>query len=444
MKKIIVFFLISFLVLGCREKTVSMSEKINNEIFSHPTSSGGASFFYVDPLYGSMNNPGNKENPWSTLEEVINSKLIETKNIAGEIINKGAPVKAGDTIMLMTGYHGDINIKYAYNDKTIIIKSEINNTPIISSLTLNYGKNWGFDGIKVDGSLSSTLLSPKSYMIAIGVSGKYGDSENINIKNFHIYSEKNTINWGVDDWNEYAYNGIITGNHLHNTQITNNYIENVNLALNISSYGSVAIGNRIANFTKDGIRVSNSNIVLMHNIITDNLNVNANHDDGIQGYAGEVGLHDVLVFGNIIIENHDTSNKYPGSLQGIGFFDGPLSGIIVENNVIKIGGYHAISLYDSEKGRITNNIVTGIDDKKSRIALGTKNRGGLRENLIISNTAQVFLSDLDKKVIKIKNKVTELGAEEGYFEKLIDLSKKINTKYGSEHITSGKVRFSID
>jgi hypothetical protein len=451
MKKL--FFLLVFFItilVGCCTKPHQQPivDSINKEISSSPTAAGHSQghSFYIDPINGNMDNSGSLNSPWLTLEEVIKNRLIESKNIDGVIKNPNAPVKPGDTIILMSGYHGDIKIKYAFNDKPVTIKADTNSTPIISSLTLNYGSNWVFDGITVDGSLSNTLLSPKSYMVSIGVSGKYGDSKNIKIQNFHIYSDQNTENWNIDDWNQYSYNGIITGSHLQDVLIKNNYIENVNLAINIASKGTVSLGNRISYFAKDAIRISNNNIAVMYNIITDNLNVNENHDDAIQGYAGVNGVHDVLISDNIIIENHDFLNQFTGPLQGIGFFDGPLSGIVLENNLIKISGYHAISLYDSERGKIANNIVTGIDkNKKSRIALGTKNKGGLNENIVLSNIAQVFLLELDKKVIANENKTIKLtDGDELYQAKLRILSEEINRLYGEEHVTSKKLRFSIN
>jgi len=442
----IMMMLFSFLLfVGCAAKQVTPTvAEINQDMLLNPSASGGGETFYIDPVAGSIDNPGSIDLPWSTLEEVVKAKYIETKDVNGVVKNPGAPVKSGDTLLLMTGYHGDIYMRYVYNDSTITVKAEVDNKPVISSLKLDYGSNWVFDGLTVDGSLSSTLTSPKSYMIALGLGGKYGESENIKIRNFHIYAEKNTEDWSLEDWNNYAYNGIMTGNYLHNVVLENNYIENVNLAINSSSRGSLVKGNRIKYFAKDGIRASNSNMVFMHNIITDNLDVNGNHDDGIQGYGGVVGISDVFMEGNVIIQDHDYSNPFPGYLQGIGFFDGPLTGIIAANNVIKIGGYHAISLYDTENARVTGNTVMGIGRAKSRIALGTKNKGILNSNMIYSNTAQAFLLSKDENVIDYDNKVISLGDEVEYEMKLIKLIEKINDIYGSEHLTSGHYRFIMN
>jgi len=64
--------------------------------------------FYVDPEKGDMDNDGSAERPWRTIEQVFGQNLIETRDTAGSLKNPQAPVKAGDTILLRSGYHGEI------------------------------------------------------------------------------------------------------------------------------------------------------------------------------------------------------------------------------------------------------------------------------------------------------------------------------------------------
>ncbi|MFW5686404.1 MAG: hypothetical protein ACOC0O_07120, partial [Spirochaetota bacterium] len=65
--------------------------------------------FYVDPVNGSPDGDGSLENPWRTVEDVIDAGLIkawrydapynETREL--EPINPDGPVTGGDTIYLM-------------------------------------------------------------------------------------------------------------------------------------------------------------------------------------------------------------------------------------------------------------------------------------------------------------------------------------------------------
>ena len=86
--------------------------------------------FYVDPENGSMANDGSATHPWSTLEEVIAQGLIDAQHWDdlpyddSDVLVPGdatAPVKAGDTIYLRTGYHGAPVIQGAYNDSPIVM-----------------------------------------------------------------------------------------------------------------------------------------------------------------------------------------------------------------------------------------------------------------------------------------------------------------------------------
>ncbi|MBX2847829.1 MAG: hypothetical protein KTR16_05895 [Acidiferrobacterales bacterium] len=77
-----------------------------------------AATFYLDSIYGDPNNSGDQNSPWRTLQEVIESILVESQEwqrpySSGGIlmaINSGAPIKAGDTLIQISGYHNKIDI----------------------------------------------------------------------------------------------------------------------------------------------------------------------------------------------------------------------------------------------------------------------------------------------------------------------------------------------
>ncbi|MCF8239186.1 MAG: hypothetical protein K9I85_13580 [Saprospiraceae bacterium] len=72
---------------------------------------GLAATFYLDPVNGSLNNPGTLAAPWPSLEEVILANLVETQEYAplpydlanSKLIpkNVGAPAHAGDILVLL-------------------------------------------------------------------------------------------------------------------------------------------------------------------------------------------------------------------------------------------------------------------------------------------------------------------------------------------------------
>ncbi|HHH55063.1 MAG TPA: hypothetical protein ENK91_15475, partial [Bacteroidetes bacterium] len=89
-----------------------------------------ANRFFVDPVNGSESGNGTFSSPWKTLKNVIARNLIESRtyklpydanNPQLKTKNPGAPIKAGDTIMLYSGLHGEIELVNYINDDYITI-----------------------------------------------------------------------------------------------------------------------------------------------------------------------------------------------------------------------------------------------------------------------------------------------------------------------------------
>src|SRR5690606_18350006 len=87
-----------------------------------------AADFYVDPVSGSAGGTGSSGDPWLTLQQVVSDNLIESQGwsaypyTSGATLqprNAGAPVKAGDTIWLRSGYHGELILNGWYNSSAI-------------------------------------------------------------------------------------------------------------------------------------------------------------------------------------------------------------------------------------------------------------------------------------------------------------------------------------
>jgi hypothetical protein len=141
-------------------------------LFNSPISN--ATNFYVDPIKGNMAGDGSVINPWRTLEEVLNSHLIETKDVFGTVINQGAPIKSGDTILLKSGYHGFIQIKNAFNDNYITVTAGYNEKPVLSGLEIVSAKNWKFSRLTLSPIFSATGIKQSS-IATIGENNYQGD-----------------------------------------------------------------------------------------------------------------------------------------------------------------------------------------------------------------------------------------------------------------------------
>lgn len=380
--------------------------------------------FYIDPNKGSLVNPGTAESPWKTLSEVINNRLIQTKDQNGNVINPNAPVKAGDVLILRTGFHGDVYIRNAYNDSLISVIAEPNNTPMLASLRVDSASNWLFKGLRISVSFAERTGGD---MVLLGSNTWFGPLNGIQLVDSIIYTSENIETlWTSADWASKSANGITIASG-NNILVQNNYIYNVKFGINIGSLNSVVSGNVISFFTADGIRISKDYVTVKDNVIVNNLKVDSNHDDGIQLYGG---TKNIKILGNVIYQK-EMNNELSKELQGVGLFDGPLSDITIQGNVINVWSWHGIGLYDATLSTIQGNyIYSESPDTKARITLGTKNKGGNSYVSIMNNYAQdyVYQNYNAENCSFIDNKISE---KQGFYERLKNEIDRINQLYGA-------------
>ena len=84
-----------------------------------------ASTFYCDPIHGSPQGDGSSARPWGTIEQILQERLIQLRDRAGQPANPEAPVKPGDTVLLRSGWHGIIRVAEGYNDQFITVEKNV-------------------------------------------------------------------------------------------------------------------------------------------------------------------------------------------------------------------------------------------------------------------------------------------------------------------------------
>ncbi|MGE0324251.1 MAG: choice-of-anchor Q domain-containing protein [Polyangiaceae bacterium] len=328
-----------------------------------------ATDFYVDPANGSSSGDGSQGNPWRTLQEVVDANLIASQNwdtlpydsSSSQLQpkNPSAPVKAGDTIWLMSGYHGSVDITGYYNASDITIAAAPGQSPELSSLLIRAAKNWVVRGL---------LLSPdyapsyeRNTMIDLDSHGYSGPVSDITVEDCQLQSVADASSWTATDWDTKAVNGI----QADGTRITlrGNQLKNVNFGLSVGASNSLVEHNVVDSFSGDGMRGLGDYTTFQYNLVKNCYDVNDNHDDGFQSWStgpGGVGTGEVtgiVLRGNTIINYEDPNQPLRGPLQGIGCFDGTFVDWVVENNVIITDHWHGISLYGARNSRIVNNTV---------------------------------------------------------------------------------------
>ncbi len=370
-----------------------------------------AATFYVDPVNGSAAGDGSAGDPWRTFQEVLSHGLIETRGSGGVPKNVGAPVQPGDTILLRSGYHGDINYYWAYNDDYITVEAQEGHTPMLRRLRLNSMAKWIFRGLTITPSAAPT------YSRDTHISCE-GSCEDILIEDCFLYSQLDSSSWTAQQWNDRACKGFNTHPSSRRITLRNNRMLNVSFGIDAAAEDSVYEYNKITNFSGDGIRVLYHGQLIQYNTIKNCYNVSDNHDDGIQGFLYNRGLglvRDVTLRGNLIINREDPNQLHQGGLQGIGCFAGPYTNWVVENNVIQVDQWNGIVLYLASGCRIVNNTVFNKrynDDQSSRYSwIGMTTASGAA-NIIRNNIAQSYNFTTGPRIIADHNRTIPFGVDE--------------------------------
>jgi hypothetical protein len=358
-----------------------------------------AAEFWVDPVHGEAGNDGSSSAPWRSLQEVLDKGFVESQRWEslpyeeGATLvakNTGAPVKAGDTIYLRSGYHGDLFVLGHYNRKAITVSAEHGHKPRFRSVLVRSGSNWVFRGLDVSPEYApryerTTLFHLESH-------GWHGPIHDIVVEDCHLHSIEDSSKWTAEDWDKLACDGLEA--HGKNITLRNNVLRNVNSGISVDTEDSLIEGNLVENFAGDGMRGFGNRTVFQYNTIKNCYDVNDNHDDGFQSWSSGkdgVGTGEVVgivLRGNTFINNEDPNQLHRGALQGIGCFDGTYVDWVIENNVIIVDHWHGITLLGARNIRVVNNTVLdsyGGDPGPPWIMIGPHKDGTPSDGSVIRN-----------------------------------------------------------
>lgn len=383
--------------------------------------------FFVDPVNGSPAGDGSAGRPWRTIQEVLAAGLVQSQqwdhlpySPTSVLVakNAGAPVRAGDTIWLRSGFHGDVSIERYYNLGPITLAAEAGHTPRLSSLRIRAGSYWTIRGLSISAEFGESYK--RRTMVDLDSHSWHGPVHDIVVESCEIRSVADSSAWTADDWDRLSCNGIqVDGTRM---TIRDNRLLNVNFGISVGASHSVISGNLVENFAGDGLRGLGDYCTFEYNTVKNCYDVNANHDDGFQSWStgpGGVGSGEVVgvvLRGNTIINYDDPNQPHRGTLQGIGCFDGTFVDWIVENNVIITDHWHGITLGGARNCLVINNTVLDRNDDspgppwicvdkhkngtppvncvvRNNLATAFRNAPGVREenNLRIHDPAALFV-----------------------------------------------------
>jgi hypothetical protein len=362
-----------------------------------------ANEFYIDPVNGSNAGDGSAAHPWRSLQAVFDANLIETRDwpdfpytatMQLEVINAGAPVRAGDTLWLRSGYHGDLVIADAYNTAPITIAPQPGQSPKIRSVLVRSAQNWILRDLSVSPSYAPT--NEALTMVSIEDHNWFGPAWDIEYSGGNLFSVADASSWGADEWINLASDGVYVGADRINVHDV--HIRNVRFGIGVDGADARIRRNVIDGFSADGLRGLGDNGLFEYNTVKNDYigdELDENHDDGFQSWSigsdGHVGtgeVRGVTLRGNLFINAEDPNNPLRGTLQGIGCFDGLFVNWVVENNVVITDHWHGISFYGMRDSRIVNNTVIDLNNASPGppwIGVFAHKDGRPSQNVIVRN-----------------------------------------------------------
>ncbi|MGB0134384.1 choice-of-anchor Q domain-containing protein [Dokdonella sp.] len=334
-----------------------------------------ATTFHIDPVNGSDNGDGSASAPWRSLQAVLDANLVESRDwpsfpyqsgMSLVQVNAGAPVRAGDTLLLASGYYGDIEISHLYNAAPITIAAQSGQTPRLRSLLVQSAQNWVLRGLSISPSHAAT--NTPTTMVKIDSHNHFGPTWDIELSDSDLFSVPDASSWSAQDWLSLASSGVNVGGD--RISVVGNRLRNLRFGISVGGADARIRQNLIDGFSADGLRGLGDRGVFEYNRVQ-NIKVgdppDSNHDDGFQSWsvgAGGVGTGEVtgvVLRGNVFISTTDPNDPLRTSMQGIGCFDGFFVDWVVENNVVITDHWHGISFYGMRDSRIVNNTVIDIN-----------------------------------------------------------------------------------
>lgn len=367
----------------------------------------GAADFYVDPVSGSAAGNGSAGNPWLSLEQVVTDNLIESQvwnslpYTAGATLvpkNAGAPIKAGDTVWLRTGYHGELVLNGYYNSTEITIRAQSGHTPRLRRVSIIGASNWVLRGLSISPAHAPTFAL--TTVVTMRGDGFWGPAFDMVVRECDVFCGNDSSAWTAQDWIDNA--GTAFDSRSDTTQILDNTIRNTRYGIACSGADCVVRGNVIDGFSGDGIRGLGDYGVYEYNVVKNAVDVgDGHHDDGFQSWSvgpGGVGFGSVtgvVLRGNTFINHENPAHPMRTTMQGVGCFDGWFDDWIIENNVVITDHWHGITLLGARNCRIVNNTVIDLytgTPGPSWIQIGFHKDGTPSENCVIRNNLSNTIS----------------------------------------------------
>lgn len=298
--------------------------------------------------------------------------------------------KPGDTISLMSGDYGTLNLSGVNQGGFITIAAAAGQTPHFSKLAIGQGNNrashWRLSGLTISGMRNPALSKNVASQLIV-----LGNSDNIILEQNVIQSRAGAFDWRPESSGQAT--GLSSG--IFATQascvsLVENRISNIWDGIQIGGDQNgnngkyfLVSGNVIQDYAGDGIDHFGSHIRIENNRIIDAHGICENkciHNDGIQGWTfnnrPNLVNTDITINNNEIVGQTKPDLILPAdALQGITIFDGNWDGVHILNNVIVVNAWHGITVYGARNVSVLNNTVISANPKRSTWIIYSPSKG---------------------------------------------------------------------
>lgn len=293
-------------------------------------------------------------------------------------------VKGGDTVLLKDGSYGSIDLKANVTfDKPVVIQSQTKRNAHFDWIQLAAGaRNITLRNLRV---WPSDPENGRNYLVR-----GFNTTSDITVDGLVIRGEQRAdqfMEWDAAKWNARKYSGILLDGP--RSTASRNRLTGVNFGISVGADGRV-IGNVVNGYSGDGIRAWSGSVV-SRNRVVNCVQVDSNHADGFQAFAGSEPNRNLTIDSNVIIEwTGEANHPLRCSLQGIGLFDGFYENLTITNNLISVSAYHGIAVYGARGARIINNTVVharGHTRQEPWIGVFNHKNGTTSTDVLVANNA---------------------------------------------------------
>ena len=269
-------------------------------------------------------------------------------------------IQPGDHVVVLAGDHGAVLVSKYTNPELVAATAwiwlDFQPGAKVASLDVRDVSSWLVTRAEVSAP-STTLAS-------------FSGASNMVLADSHLYTVQDATAWTANDWINVASSGINVRNGscvalLRDKVLNSRFgiaISSDALTRPDTSMKVLALGNEVANFSGDAMRVVASDVTVqgnyLHDVYVSQADGDSNHDDALQMWAlNGATFDDIVIDGNWVQESTDATRPLQNTLQGIDDFDGVNTHVQITNNVVLVSAYHGIALYGSQDSTIAHNTV---------------------------------------------------------------------------------------